>query len=122
MCLNKTKKIVIIALFIFILTPGLALSQGLKDAAGKLTQVNQGAGLSSELDVSVNNVVNAVLYIVGTIFLLLIVYGSFVWIKSAGREGEIDRAKKILITSITGIAVIMAAYGITNYVLAGIAK
>lgn len=113
--LNFMKKFLVVFLGTIIWIPILVSAQGLRDAGSKLGDAN--VGLSSNLEGSVNNVVNAVLYITGTVFMLLLIYGAFVWLKSSGRESEVDRAKKIIITSVIGTAVIMASYAITNFVL-----
>lgn len=109
------KKIFLTILATTVWFPVLVFAQGLKDAGEKLSDAN--VGLQGNLEVSVGNIVNTVLYIVGTVFMLLLIYGSFVWLKSAGREGEIERAKKIIIAAVVGTVVILASYAISNFVL-----
>jgi hypothetical protein len=109
------KKIFLILFAITILMPSLVSAQGLKDAGKILGETD--VGLTSDLPVAVNQVIDMVFYITGTVFLLLIIYGGFVYLKSTGRENEIDRAKKILYTSIVGLVIITASYAITNLVL-----
>lgn len=110
------KKIIAIIISLsLLLLPALSLAQGLKDAGGKLSDTQ--VGLSSDLPGTASNVVNIVFYIVGTLFLILVIYGSFVWLKAAGREEEINRAKKIIYTSVVGLIVVMASYAITNFIL-----
>ena len=50
-------------------------------------------------------------------FLLLSVYGGIVWIKAAGREEEVNRAKKIIVAAVIGLVVVFASYAITNFVM-----
>lgn len=100
------------------LVPAVVLSQGLKEAGGKLGAMSgQGVALSGNFGGVTGTVVAMALSLVGTIFFVLMIYGGFVWIKSAGREDEITRAKKIVITAIVGLAVVLSSYAITNFVL-----
>jgi TRAP-type C4-dicarboxylate transport system permease small subunit len=52
----------------------------------------------------------------GIIFLILIIYGGFVWMTSGGNETKVLKAKKILERAVVGLIIIMASYGITVFV------
>ena len=56
------------------------------------------------------------LSLIGIIFLCLIIYGGFIWMTSAGKEQKINKAKRILTNSVIGLIIIMAAYGITQFI------
>lgn len=104
------------------LAPAIVLAQGLKDAGTKLGAMGgQGVALSSNFSGITGVVATTLFSLVGTIFFIFMIYGGFVWLKAAGREDEISRAKRIVTTSLIGIAVIMASYAITNFVLARLA-
>ena len=60
------------------------------------------------------------LSLIGIVFLCLIIYGGFIWMTSAGKEQKILKAKKILTNSVTGLIIIMAAYGITQFVFSSL--
>lgn len=47
------------------------------------------------------------------LFFLLIIYGGILWMTAAGSDQKIEKAKKIIISSIIGIAVVFGAYLIT---------
>ena len=51
--------------------------------------------------------INNLLVFLGIVFFLLIIYGGFLWMTSAGNENKVDKAKKILIASIIGLAIIL---------------
>jgi hypothetical protein len=107
-----------ISLSMLILTPAVVLAQGIKDAGDKLTFMREkGVGLSSNFQGLTGTVLSAIFYVLGTVFLILMIYGGFVWIKAAGRDPEIDRAKKIIITAVVGMMVVLASYAITNFIL-----
>ena len=93
-----------------------AQAQGLKSAGSNL-QGMQGVGLSSSLTGVTNSVVQGVFYLVGTVFLILTIYGGIVWIKSAGRDEEVARAKRIISTSVIGVVVLLMSYAITLFIM-----
>jgi hypothetical protein len=52
----------------------------------------------------------------GIIFLVLTLYGGFIWMTSAGNEAKVYKAKKILESAVIGLIIIMASYSITVFV------
>ena len=45
-----------------------------------------------------------------------IIYAGVLWMTAAGNEGQVTKAKNIIITSVIGTVIIAAAYAITNFV------
>ena len=66
-------------------------------------------------------IINPLLSLVGVIFLVLMIYGGFLWMTAGGNSGQVDKAKNILITAIIGTVIIAAAYAITNFVFTSLA-
>lgn len=66
-------------------------------------------------------IVNIILYIVGAIALLMLVYGGFMYIISGGNEDTIEKAKKILTYAIVGVVVVIISYVVVNFLVAEIA-
>jgi len=65
----------------------------------------------------IGRVIQAVLGIVGSIALLMLVIGGFVWMTAAGSAERVKLGKDIIIWSVIGLAVIFAAYAITRFVI-----
>lgn len=63
------------------------------------------------------NIINIVLGCLGIIFLIIILYGGFKWMMSGGNEDSISSARKIIVAGIIGLAIILAAYAIANFVI-----
>jgi Type IV secretion system pilin len=98
--------------------PAVVLAQGLQNAGMKLEGLSKhGVTLSSNLGSVTNTVIASAFYILGTVFLGLTIYGGFVWIKSAGREEEVTRARKIVTTAVIGLVILLSSYAITNFIL-----
>lgn len=79
------------------------------------------AGLGEEpkqtLPQIIGNLINAALSMLGIIFLILMLYGGYIWMQAKGNTEDIDKAKKIIENAIIGIVVIGLAFAITNFVL-----
>ena len=105
----------------FYATAGYALS--LKDAFDKpLTDVagGQGAGYKTSgvnVETLIGLGITTVLSFVGVIFLVLAIYGGYIWMIARGNEQEIEKAKNTLIAAIIGMVIVVAAYAISYYVI-----
>ena len=61
-------------------------------------------------------IIGTFLSLLGVIFLILIIYGGFIWMTSGGNETKVLKAKKILTEAIVGLIIILSAYSITYFV------
>jgi len=71
----------------------------------------------SSIEAVIGNVIQALLSIFGIVFLGLMVYGGFVWLKAQGRDDEVSRAKDIIRGAIIGLAIVLSAYAISYFVV-----
>jgi len=105
------KNIVLVTL---ILWPQLssAVSPGsmLKDAGDASKLANP------SLPEVIGSVINAALGILGTIFLVLIIYAGFTWMTAGGNEEKIQKAQKIMRNSTIGLLIVALAFAITQFV------
>ena len=108
------KKIAIIAILtmVFALTaiPALALDTGL--SYGTYT----GLG-TRDLREGVMMIVQYLLGFLGIIAIIVILYGGFVWLTSAGSEEKVGQAKKIITAGIIGLIIIFISYAIAAFVI-----
>lgn len=65
----------------------------------------------------VEGFVMVILGLVGTIFVVLIIYAGFKWMTSGGNEKEITAAKQTLQSSVVGLVIIVLAYAIAATVI-----
>lgn len=80
--------------------------------------VARAAGFSEpqSLPAIIGAIIGVFLSFMGIIFLVLIMYGGYVWMTSAGNEQKVYQAKKIITNSIIGTVIIMSSYAITRFV------
>ncbi|MFH1286752.1 MAG: hypothetical protein ABII02_03300 [Candidatus Magasanikbacteria bacterium] len=99
-------------------SPAIVRAQGIKDAGNVLNQAATPAGVTAQGDVGtiVGTIINAALTLVGTIFLVLMIYAGFMWMTARGKEESITKAKQIIIGSIIGLVIVVSAYAITFFV------
>ncbi|KKR14761.1 MAG: hypothetical protein UT42_C0019G0002 [Candidatus Falkowbacteria bacterium GW2011_GWA2_39_24] len=69
------------------------------------------------VSVIIGRVVRAILLIIGSIALLMFIYGGFMWMTAAGNDTKIGKAKNVLVWATLGLIVIAAAYLLVKYVM-----
>ena len=115
MRINKKITVVfILFLAVIFLLPDVASAQSDIYGLNQLDSSNLG---TKDLKDVVVNVVNIILGFLGILATLIILYGGFVWMTSGGNADKIDRAKRIIINGVIGLAIILSSYAIARFVL-----
>ena len=108
------KKFIFIAVLamVFSMTalPAMALDVGLN--YGTAT----GLG-STDIRTGVMSVIRVLLGFLGIIAIVIVLYGGFVWLTSAGNEEKVGQAKKILSAGIIGLIIIFVSYALAQFVV-----
>jgi hypothetical protein len=68
------------------------------------------------------NIIGVALSLLGVIFMILIVYGGYMWMMARGNESESDKAKEVLVSATIGITIVFSAYVFTNYILTSLSQ
>ncbi len=66
------------------------------------------------------NVSQFILGILGSVTLLMFIYGGFVWLTSAGNSDRVQHGKNIFIGTLVGLAIIFSSSLIINFVVAAL--
>jgi len=82
------------------------------------------AGFSSQTTVYsiIGTVIAALLSLLGVIFLGLTIYGGMMWMTAEGKEERIEKAKNIIVESLIGLVIVLAAYAISFFVINALTK
>jgi hypothetical protein len=117
-----------LTLFTFFALPTAGVYAGLQEAfttGGPLGKVADKAGYDTAnrtLDSLTITLVDVILSALGLIFLINMIVAGFIWMTSAGNEEKIKKAKGVLIASLIGLLVVIAAYAITFFVFKNIVE
>lgn len=82
----------------------------------------EGAGLSTNIELAdiIASVITAFLSLLGIIFLILIIYGGYLWMTAGGNEEQVTKAMDIIKKAIIGLIIIVSAYAITYFVFSNL--
>lgn len=64
----------------------------------------------------IGDLIRGLLGFLGVIFLILIIYGGFLWMTSAGNEDRISKAKKIIANSAIGLFIVVISFALTTFI------
>lgn len=73
-----------------------------------------------DLQQSLGNLINVALGFLGIIAVVIVLYGGFKWMTAGGNDEKISEAKHLIIAGIIGLAIILSAFAITNFVISSI--
>lgn len=119
-------KLIKTALFSLVLSvAGLTLAPAATFALNPLDSICTGANASSEVCQSKNdsankligNIVNTLLFIVGILSVVMVIWGGIRYTTSAGNASSVTAAKNTIVYAIVGLVVAFLAYAVVNWVL-----
>jgi len=65
-------------------------------------------------------IINYILGLIGSIALILFVYGGFLWMTSAGRADAVKNGQKIIVWATIGMAVVFTSYILVKFFMEGV--
>jgi hypothetical protein len=68
----------------------------------------------------IGGIINVVLGALGIVILLYLVWAGWIYATSGGEKEKIDKAKKMISSSIIGAVIVIASYALASYVLSAI--
>ncbi|SRR6056297_2110864 len=119
---NKIKTIVRVVIVALMLTtvavPALAeraeLDLGV-EVVGDQTGLS--GGEDTDLRAVIGSIINTALSFLGVVAVIIVLIGGFKYMTAGGSEEKVGDAKKWIISGIIGLAIILAAYAITSFVI-----
>ncbi len=122
--IKYSKSVLISILYILVLfLPLLVVAQSynFEDSSG-LNQAATSAGFTESLkdlqpETLASKIISQVLTWLGVLFLGLTIYSGITWMTAEGNDQKVDKAKTILVASISGLIVVIAAYAISYFVI-----
>lgn len=68
----------------------------------------------------IGRVISAILGIVGSLALVMFIYGGFTWMLAAGNNEKVKKGKDILVWAAIGLIVIFSSYALVRFVIESI--
>ncbi len=100
---------------------GGGLYTGTLDELGKVTY-GEDFKEAKPLSETIGGIIKVLLQVLGLLFIILLIYGGFIWMLSRGNENEVTRAKDILQHALIGLIIVIISYSITVFVFKGLGE
>jgi hypothetical protein len=71
-------------------------------------------------NVLIGRVINAILGVVGSLALLMFIFGGLTWMLAAGSPERVQKGKNILVWATIGLIVIFTSYAMVRFVFKGL--
>ncbi|QQS60120.1 hypothetical protein IPN41_03265 [Candidatus Falkowbacteria bacterium] len=129
--IKRIKIILGVCLFILLMLPGLTFALPDSDIPGgnppggndpnsaKTVSLTNPIG-SSDVPTLIGKIISAVLGVIGSLALLMVIYGGFTWMLAAGSSEKIKKGRDIIVWAILGLVVIFTSYALVRFVITSI--
>ena len=98
-----------------------AFAQGVQfDPEGKIKKATKLPDPEGGINEIIIRTTQWILGFLGLVAVILIIYGGFTWMTSAGNEEKVKKAKEIIKASVIGLVIVMAAWMIVTFVIEGV--
>ena len=89
------------------------------DISGEISKGVSGTGLTDDTDLKdiVKKVVNTILYVVGILSVVMMIFGGIQYTTSAGDQAKVTKAKNTILYGLVGLVVSLLAVAIVNFVI-----
>ncbi len=71
----------------------------------------------TDIPTLLGNVINAIMGVIGSLALVMFIYGGIIWMLSAGNQEQVTKGKNILIWAAVGLFIIFSSYALVKLVL-----
>jgi uncharacterized BrkB/YihY/UPF0761 family membrane protein len=103
--------LVLLSLLFVPLYNALALEVGIQEVQSEI-QLGQ-----RDVRATAASIINVAMGLLGIITVCLILYGGFLWMTASGSEEKVEKAQKIIVSAVIGLALILASWAIARFVL-----
>ncbi len=70
----------------------------------------------------ISTIIQTALTFLGVVFLILAIYGGYLWMTARGNEEQLTKAKNTLTAAIIGLIIVIGAYAISYFVIERLSK
>ena len=114
----------LVAVLFLSLSVGSANAEGDSKILENLGSAGKGMGAASDdgaptkdLTAIIGSIIRVILTVLGVVLVVYIVYGGVLWMTAGGDPEQVKKAKAMIEQAIIGVAIILAAYAISEFVV-----
>ena len=110
---------ILVFLVLILISPYFVFGQTMKGGLEGLGQASgyQTSGISeTTISAIVGTAVSVFLSVLGIIFIVLMLYGGYLWMMARGNEEQVTKAKELIQAAVIGLIIIIAAYAISFFI------
>ncbi len=118
------KKITILLIFTVMIFSFLSVNTSLAqegEGSGSTVKLTDPLSPDGETHITVpmfiGRIIKAALGVVGSLALLMFIYGGFIWMFSAGNPEKVAKGRSILIWASLGLVLIFSSYSLSNFII-----
>ena len=74
----------------------------------------------ADLQTTIGNLIRVALSFLGVVAVCIVLYGGFKWMTAGGNDEKVGEAKRLMISGLIGLAIIMSAYAIASFVISSV--
>jgi len=122
--INQNKLFIKITAIFFVLVLAVILFFGSavqaqeNDIQSGLQDTGEAAGLQTDDPRAiVGRIINIALGLLGSVAIIIVLYGGFLYMTAGGESEKVDKAKKVLINGFIGLTIILSSYAIVSFVI-----
>ncbi|MBD3359412.1 MAG: hypothetical protein GF365_01755 [Candidatus Buchananbacteria bacterium] len=108
----------LLTIFSLVVAPQLALAAvGTPPNVGLNTIADVIQLGTQDIRVTVARIINVAMGLLGIVAVVIILLGGFKWMTAGGNDENVKQAKKLIVSGIIGLVIILTAYAIAQFVL-----
>lgn len=69
---------------------------------------------------TIASLIGVIMGFLGILAVVIILLGGFMWMTAGGNEEKVGKAKKLIVSGIIGLVIVLAAYAIATFVVSSI--
>ena len=78
-----------------------------------------GSGANFSIEALTNNIIGAVLWIIGAVAVLAIIYGGFLYMTAGGDSDKTTKARNVILYAILGVIVVALSFLLVSWATSG---
>ena len=81
------------------------------------TVYGESANEGDLLTARIAEIIKVVLGFLGVVVVIIVIYAGFLWMTAGGTSEKVEKAKSWMINAVIGLAIILSAHAITDFVI-----